>query len=166
MILYLTWATIVFAAALIIVEMADSKNDDLTRKPISHFFKTSSSLVQSSMFVVMAAALFYTAYEQGFSWLSLSFIGVGVGLIFAMATDTWPRLFFGADRILHYAGAATCFIAGLSMMLARGTYAYALAYVLGALLMVAIDPKHTAVQEKIGVLLLVVWVFSFSVGII
>ena len=162
MIPYLTWATIVFAAALILVEWQDSEGVDLTDRPISHYFKTGTRVVQSTMFVVMAAALWATAWPMGLSWLSVSIALVGLGLVLAMSTDTWPSLFFGADRALHYTGAGLCFVAGLSMMLAAGTYTYAIAYTLGAGLLALIDKEHTAVQEKIGVLLLVVWVFGYS----
>src|SRR5690606_35257664 len=104
-----------------------------------------------------------TAWGIGFSWLAISFFLVGLGLVLAMSTDTWPSIFFGLDRALHYTGAALCFIAGLSMLLAEGPYLYALAYALGAALLYVIDREHTAVQEKIGVLLLVVWVFGYSI---
>lgn len=161
---FLTWASIVFSAALVLVEWQDSEGTDLTDRPISHYFKTSTSVVQSTMFAVMALALWVHSYELGLSWLSASFSLVGVGLVLAMATDTWARLFFGADRILHYSGAALCFIAGLVMMIAQGTYAYASAYALGALLLYFIDREHTAVQEKVGVLMLTIWTFSYSIG--
>ena len=162
---FLTWSTLVFAAALILVEWQDSRPGDLTRRAISYYFKTGTSVVQATMFAVMALALWFTAWNLGLTWLSVSFAVVGVGLVLAMSTDTWPHLFFGADRALHYTGAALCFIAGLSMMLAAGTYIYALAYALGAGLMAIIDRDHTAVQEKIGVLLLVIWMFGYSTGL-
>lgn len=162
---YLTWATVVFAAALILVEVADSKGDDLTERPISHYFKTSTSVVQATMFAVMAGALWVTAYGLGLSWLAVSFALVGLGLVLAMTTDTWPQIYLGADRALHYTGAALCFVAGLSMMLAAGTYAFALAYALVAGLLYFIDREHTAVQEKVGVMFLVVSVFSYSIGL-
>ncbi|MFV0284747.1 MAG: hypothetical protein ACK5JE_13340 [Castellaniella sp.] len=162
---YLTWATLVFAAALVLVEFADSRGDDLTDRPISHYFKTGTSVVQATMFAVMAGALWGAAWQSGSVWLSLSMISVGLGLVLAMSTDTWPQAFFGADRALHYTGAALCFVAGLSMMLAAGTYTYAIAYAAGALLLYAIDREHTAVQEKVGVLMLIVWVFGFSVNL-
>lgn len=161
----LTFITTVFAAALILVEAADSSGDDLTRRPISHYFKTGTAVVQSTMFAVMAGALWHTAWGLGFGWLSVSFALVGLGLVLAMSTDTWPALFFGADRALHYTGAALCFIAGLSLMLAAGDYVFSLAYALGAALLVVIDRGHTAVQEKLGVLMLVVWVFGYSLGL-
>lgn len=162
---YLTWTTVVFAAALILVEVADSAGTDLTDRPISHYFKTGTSAVQATMFAIMSIALWYTAWGLGAGWLSISIAAVGLGLMLAMTTDTWPGIYFGTDRYLHYTGAAMCFLAGLSMMLAQETYAYALAYVAGALLMVAIDREHTAVQEKLGVLMLVVWVFAYSVSL-
>ena len=165
MIPYLTWSTIVFAAALILVEATDAKDGDYSRHPISYYFKTPTSVVQATMFLVMAAALWVTAWGLGFSWLSVSFAVVGLGLVLAMSTDTWPRLFFGYDEKVHYAGAFLCFTGGLSMMLADKTYTYAAAYVLGAGLLYVIDREHTAVQEKIGVLLLVVWVFGYSINL-
>ncbi len=162
---YLTWTTLVFAAALILVEVADSKGDDLTQEPISHYFSTGTAAVQDTMFLVMALALWYTAWTLGMTWLSASLAAVGLGLALAMSTDTWPRLYFGADRVLHYTGAALCFLAGLSMMLAVSDYTYALAYASGALLLVLIDRKQTAVQEKLGVLMLIVWVFGYSLNL-
>ena len=62
---YLTWATIVFAAALVLVEWQDSRGNDLTKRPISYYFKTATSVVQSTMFAVMAAALWATAWPMG-----------------------------------------------------------------------------------------------------
>ena len=161
---YLTWASIVFAAALCLVEWQDAKGNDLTKRPISYFFKTGTSVVQSTMFAVLALALWFHSYQLGWNWLSGSLSVVGVGLVLAMSTDTWPKLFFGLDRALHYTGAALCFIAGLSMMLAVGTYGYASAYAFGALLLYLVDREHTAVQEKVGVLMLIVWTFSYSIG--
>ncbi len=162
---FLTWATLVFAFALVAVEVEDSVGNDLTRRPISHYFKTATAVVQSSAFALLAVALWTQAYQIGWSWLAVSFFLVGVGLVLAMATDTWPRLFFGYDRIAHYGGAATCFIAGMSMMLAAGSYTFSIAYALGALLLYFIDREHTAVQEKMGVLMLVVWAFGYSIGL-
>lgn len=161
----LTAITLIFTAALILVEVADSNGDDLTDEPISHYFSTSTAIVQDACFVLMAVALWYTAWGLGVGWLSVSLAVVGLGLVLAMSTDTWPRLYFGADRTLHYTGAGLCFAGGLSMMLAAATYTYALAYALGALLLAAIDREHTAVQEKLGVLMLVVWVFGYSLGL-
>lgn len=81
---YLTWATIVFAAALILVEWQDSRGSDLTDRPISHYFKTGTSVVQAAMFAVMAAALWITAWPMGVSWLSVSLVLVGWGTIVGM----------------------------------------------------------------------------------
>lgn len=161
----LTAITLIFAAALVLVEIADSSGDDLTTRPISHYFSTSTAVVQDACFVLMAAALWYTAWGLGLGWLSGSLVVVGLGLMLAMSTDNWPEAFLGFDRQLHYTGAGLCFLAGLSMMLASADYTYALAYALGALLLLAIDRKHTAVQEKLGVMMLVVWVFGYSLGL-
>lgn len=161
---YLTIFTVLFAAALVAVEIEDSTGTDLTDRPISHYFKTGTAVVQDAAFLLLAAALWYHAWTLGAGWLPASFAAVGLGLVLAMTTDTWPQVFLGVDRILHYIGAGLCFVAGLSMMLAAGTYTYALAYALGALLLVGIDRDHTAVQEKVGVLLLIVWVFGYSLG--
>lgn len=162
---YLTAITLIFAAALILVEIMDSAGTDLTDRPISHYFSTGTAIVQDAAFLLLAAALWYHSYMLGVGWLSASLAVVGLGLVLAMTTDTWPQAFFGLDRQLHYTGAGLCFAAGLSMMLAAGTYTYALAYAAGAGLLVAIDPHHTAVQEKVGVLLLVVWVFGYSINL-
>lgn len=162
---YLTWTTLIFAAALILVEVVDSKGNDLTDAPISHYFSTGTAAVQDTMFLVMAFALWYTAWGLGLGWLGASLALVGLGLVLAMTTDTWPEVYFGADRALHYTGAGLCFLAGLSMMLAMDDYTYALAYASGALLLALIDRQHTAVQEKLGVLMLVVWVFGYSLNL-
>lgn len=162
---YLTTITLIFAIVLIAVEVVDSNGQDLATRPISHYFSTGTAVVQDVAFALMAFAIWYAAWEVWQSWASLSFFFVGVGLLLAMTTDTFPSIYGAWKERLHYTGAALCFLAGLSMMLAAASYLYALAYVCGALLLFAIDREHTAVQEKVGVMMLAVWVFGYSLGI-
>lgn len=162
---FLTWASLVFTFAVVAAHLQDGSAEDWTYRPISHFFWTASSVVQATMFVVMALSLFHTALDLGLTFTSFGFFVGGLALILTMATDTWPSRFWDNGRTLHFFATGLVFVSGIVAMISVSSITYLLAYLLVPLLLFLIDRQHLAVLEKVSALMLVIWIFGFSLGL-
>lgn len=163
----LFFATLFFAFSVTLPEMIRRDTDDYHTEAVSHYLTGPASGLQDIGFVVMALGMFWAAAQWWLSTSAVAAILVGIGLIGAMTTDRFPQWYGSQKKALHGASAGLAFLSAAVMMIAlpqpKGMLTLAIAYPVVVALAYVLAPKRTAVQEKLAVAMIVIWLLGLSV---